>query len=191
MLAFKLGVEENGKNLKLPAVMKCFAIPEVLSEGNCKAKCNYCNEGFVEKLSFIVHSILLRQIPFFPFHCGKIVIVSFIPIKRLFSIAGKEFKPERSRLKLIIMQCNSSAMNIKNCTLYVCTSSLSYYAWLHKFCYRKMYCTCTLPKVLSICTCTLLKHSHDFRWSTCTSQTQKYLYFSISTFNVLGPMSGY
>ena len=28
------------KNLKLSAVMKYFAIPEVLSEGDCKAKCN-------------------------------------------------------------------------------------------------------------------------------------------------------
>ena len=26
------------KNLKLPAVMKYFAIPEVVSEGDCKAK---------------------------------------------------------------------------------------------------------------------------------------------------------
>ena len=36
------------KSLKLPAVMKYFAIPQVLSDGDCKAKCNYCNEGFVE-----------------------------------------------------------------------------------------------------------------------------------------------
>ena len=36
------------KNLTLPAVMKYFVIPEVLSEGDCKAKCNYCNEWFVE-----------------------------------------------------------------------------------------------------------------------------------------------
>ena len=98
MLSFKLGVEENGKNLKLSAVMKYFAIPEVLSERDCKAKCNYCNEGFVEKLSFIVHSILLRQTLSFPFHCDKIVLVSsFTLIKQLFSIAGKEFKPKRSR----------------------------------------------------------------------------------------------
>ena len=36
------------KNLKLPAVKKCFAIPEVLSKGDCKTKCNYCNEWFVD-----------------------------------------------------------------------------------------------------------------------------------------------
>ena len=86
--------------LKLSAVMKYFVIPEILSERDCKAKCNCCNEGFAEKLSFIVHSILLHQTPSFPFHCDKIVLVSsFTPIKQLFRIAGKEFKPERSRFK--------------------------------------------------------------------------------------------
>ena len=36
------------KNLKLSAVMKYFEIPEVLSEGDCKVKCNFCNKEFVE-----------------------------------------------------------------------------------------------------------------------------------------------
>ena len=35
------------------------AIPEVLSEGDCKAKYNYCNEGFVDLVVSSVGQVTL------------------------------------------------------------------------------------------------------------------------------------
>ena len=38
------------KNLNLPAVLKHFTIPEVLTDGDFKAKCNYCNKEFARSI---------------------------------------------------------------------------------------------------------------------------------------------